>query len=42
LIEKLEQMQPSGGQAMPLQPARLTSDEKALVRAWVAQGALNN
>ena len=42
LIDKLEQMQPAGGQAMPYYPPRLTAAEKALVRNWVAQGALNN
>jgi hypothetical protein len=42
LIEKLEQAQPSRGQQMPYQPPRLTADEQALVRAWVAQGAQDN
>lgn len=42
LIEKLEQTQPSGGQAMPYRPPRLTAGEIALVRAWIAQGAQNN
>jgi hypothetical protein len=42
LVEKLESMQPSGGQPMPYRPARLTAEEQALVRAWVAQGAPNN
>jgi hypothetical protein len=42
LIEKLEQMQPSGGAAMPYHPPRLTAEEQALVRAWVEQGALDN
>jgi hypothetical protein len=42
LIEKLEQMQPSGGNAMPYRPPRLTAGEQALLRAWVAQGAQNN
>lgn len=42
LVEKLESMQPSGGQPMPYHPPRLTGDEKARLRAWVAQGAPNN
>jgi hypothetical protein len=42
LVEKLESMQPAGGQPMPSHPPRLTADEKALLRAWVAQGAQNN
>ena len=42
LVEKLEQMQPSAGQPMPFHPPRLTADEKARIRAWVAQGAQNN
>jgi hypothetical protein len=42
LVEKLESMQPAGGQPMPLRPQRLTADEQALIRAWVAQGAPNN
>lgn len=42
LVEKLESMQPSGGQPMPLRPPRLTEAEQALVRAWVAQGAQEN
>jgi hypothetical protein len=42
LVEKLESMQPSGGQPMPYRPQRLTAEEQALVRAWVAQGAPNN
>lgn len=42
LIEKLEQMDPAGGFPMPYQPPPLTADELARVRAWIAQGALNN
>lgn len=42
LVEKLEQMQPAGGQPMPYRPARLTAGEQALLRAWIAQGAQNN
>ncbi|HWN66079.1 MAG TPA: hypothetical protein VNM90_00500 [Haliangium sp.] len=42
LIEKLESVQPSGGQPMPYQPPRLTAEEQALVRAWVEQGAKND
>lgn len=42
LIEKLEQMQPRAGNAMPYHPPRLTADEIEAVRAWVAQGAQNN
>jgi hypothetical protein len=42
LIEKLEAAQPSAGQPMPFHPLRLTDDEQARVRAWVAQGAPNN
>lgn len=42
LIEKLASMQPLGGQPMPYRPPRLTAEEQALVRAWIAQGAQNN
>lgn len=42
LVEKLAQLQPAGGNPMPYHPPRLTSEEIALLRAWVAQGALDN
>ena len=42
LMEKLEQLEPAGGNPMPYHPPRLTPEELSLLRAWVAQGALDN
>jgi hypothetical protein len=42
LMEKLEEESPSAGARMPMHFPRLSEDEVATLRAWIAEGALDN